>query len=139
MPEAHRNINPVFEHQPIASLDQAAPVQNTWYTILDTTTNVRIYGINYYVQATGETLELRLTIDGEVYTSTVVAVANTPYCVYFDLSAGGLIFNEVAGLLMQERAFLIEGRSIKVEVRKTTAAGAGNLRGNVFYARNPDV
>ena len=29
--------------------------------------------------------------------------------------------------------FIIEGKSVKVEVRKTTAAGAGNLTGIVAY------
>ena len=128
----------MFEYQTPATLNQAAPVQNTWYTILDTTKNCRVYAIAVNIEDTNETLECQVTIDGE--TMAGYAQSATHSTAYF-----GRIYPEpIARLdymsldtLAETRAgnlgFLIEGKSIKVEVRKTTAAGAGNLTGIVTY------
>jgi len=50
----------VMEHQPTATLTQAAPVQNTWYTILDTIANGRLIGVYFKVADTGEDLQPEL-------------------------------------------------------------------------------
>jgi len=126
------------EHQPDAVLTQANPVQNTWYTLLSTTINVRLYAITVMVETTGETLEVRLTIDGNVHVASIAAAANTYYYVFYRPSDGTLQL-EPTGSLFHVNAVLgakaLESRSIKVEVRKTTAAGSGTLNGRAVYGR----
>lgn len=122
------------EHQPDAVLNQVAPIQNVWYTIMDTTLNCRVISISITVATTGETLEARVIIDGQVLTSPGVACgAGTPYfvCIY---AATGQLLILAAGGLGNNVFPSFEGRSIRVEVRKTTAAGAGNLIGRVVHA-----
>jgi hypothetical protein len=118
------------------TLSQAAPVQNTWYTVLNTTNYVRIIGIGVGVLVANETVECRLTVD----------------CVVLPVEGKSLTFgNDYAVFLLpysstglttalcdwyegcKEKAFLIEGKNVKVEVRKTTAAGAGDLKASVAY------
>ena len=53
------------EYQTPATLNQAAPVQNTWYDILPTTTNVRVWKVAVAVEDTNETLQVQIIIDGE--------------------------------------------------------------------------
>lgn len=121
-------------HQADAVLAQAAPVQNTYYPILNTTSNCRVLAIFGMVADTGETLQLRLTIDGQVIENTAAAVpANTYFeAVHF---VGGVIEWTTIDTGARYRAFLIEGKSVKVEIRKTTIAGAGNLNGRVRYQK----
>lgn len=122
------------EHQQDALLNQAAPVQNTWYTVLDTTELCRLISACVEVQTTGETLEMRITIDNDIYTGSIAAVAGSHYLAYLFLYSTGAILTLATTANIAWKAFLLEGRSIKVEVRKTTAAGAGNLRACVVYA-----
>jgi len=119
-----------------ARIDQAAPVQNTWYTVLDTTLNVIVYTISVRVETTGETLEARITADGNVYTTSIAAVAATTYWIIAQHPEPNLpvTASDYSGVSCAAQYFThIEARSIKVEVRKTTAAGAGNLRARVNY------
>jgi hypothetical protein len=122
-------------------LNQAAPVQNTWYTILDTTTDVMIYDITVNVEDANETLEVRLTIDSEMYTGSIAATHSTEYEVAMRTAAiTRSTYLEINGGVDWEpyNAFTVIALSVKVEVRKTTAAGAGNLTGIVNYARKPE-
>lgn len=132
--------HPVPEQQADATLDQAAPVQSTYYTLLDTTKNARIYSIMVLIQTTNETLQVKITVDGEIWISTATAcVAATPNYYYKTghvvqgslVTAGAIPYLDgVVGF-----RYPLEGRSIKVEVQKTTVAGAGNLQGRVVYAK----
>jgi len=136
MPRAFgQRLPPVFQLP--ALLNQPAPVQNTWYTILNTTPNCLIWEVDVRIDTTGETLEWRITIDGVVSTAIGNAcLANTDYWGVPVLYNVGL-YTEISAVSTwrSDRAFIVEGRSIKIEVRKTTAAGAGNLRGAVAYSR----
>jgi len=119
-------------HQGKALLVQANPVQDQWYTILDTTLNCRIYDICFRVATTGEDLEVRITVDGQIYTVSQTAVAGDHYGIIRLLSAtSGEMFASSGN--PPAWAFMIEGRSIKVDMRKTTAAGAGTLYGSATY------
>jgi len=128
---------PVPEYQPDAVLNQAAPVQDTWYTILDTTRNVRIVYGRFMVATTNETLEVRITVDGQVLVSSALAAtADTSYYLnhtvdFWNPNDTGFTLAATNNLL----AFVLEGRSIKIDMRKTTAAGAGNLVARVRYAK----
>jgi len=125
----------VFTHQSDAVLNQAAPVQNTWYTVLDTTSNVRLYGLAVFVADTGETIEVKITIDGVSLTGSQAQNANTYYYYFKDPSQTNICLASTTLYLIMYYTFL-EGKSVKVEVRKTTATGAGQLFAKVTYARN---
>lgn len=132
-----------MEYQTPATLNQAAPVQNTWYTILDTTLYCRVWRIAVNVEDTNETLEVRITIDGEVIPSDGYnATHSTDYHIVLMPDAINRTDEiEFTSETRMEYAqgFLIEGHSVKVEVRKTTAAGVGNLTGIVMYGVLTDV
>lgn len=122
-----------FQHQAPAQLVQAAPVLNTWYTALDTVANALIYGIYFWVATTGETLSVRVTIDGRTLLCTFAAIADTGYYITLPSSSEGLSYTTTdTGTLV---AFIIQGRSVKVEIRKTTNNGSGNLTCYVTYGK----
>ena len=116
-----------------AFLNQAAPVQNTWYSVLNCYNSI-IYEIEIYVADTAETLELRVTVDGNAFTLAQAAVAATGY--YFNMGGSvttGFVFTITATDPLLTKAFHFYGRTVLVELRKTTATGAGNLRAMVLY------
>lgn len=124
------------KQQADAVLAQATPVQNTWYTVLDTTINCRVIIISTRIVTTAETLEIRLTLDGEVYIGSIAATADQPYFpAFYGYSVTGslLLLTTIDSSIY--RSFLCEARSVKVEVRKTTATGTGTLCGKVIYAK----
>jgi len=124
-----------WQHQPDAELTQANPVQNTWYPVINATGGVRIIYLEVDIAAAVEDLECRVTIDGNVLTAIQpAAIIATPY--YFLLWANtpnGVIFNVTDNLVY--RTYLLEGDSVTVEVRKTTALGAGALHCLMKWAR----
>jgi len=124
-----------WQQQTDAVLNQAAPVQNTWYTVLNYTGRyTRVESVTIKVETTGETLETELEVDGIVYAGSLAATAGTNYSVYTrrhpDSAAGTVAFDTLSYL----NPLTLEGDNIRVRVRKTTAAGAGNLRAKVIYA-----
>lgn len=127
----------MFEYQAPATLNQAGPVQNTWYTILDTTAYVRVYDASINIEDTDETLEIQFTVDGQTMPATPVACTHsTKYECYLETEPITRVarINLVAGAPARRKpSFIIEGHSVKIEVRKTTAAGAGNLTGIISY------
>ena len=124
------------EYQAPATLNQAAPVTDTWYVILDTTENGVIYQVSVNVEDANEDLEVRITIDGEVLThSGWTANHSTTYYIYLFADAinrSDRLYHSTDFRLILYHAPL-GGHSVKVEVRKTTATGAGNLMGIVEY------
>ena len=122
-----------FEHQPDAHLAQENPVQNTWYTVLDVTRDCKVYAVTVLVWTTNETLEVRVTIDGQVLVGSIAASHTTYYYVHHQLYAAALAIDGNVFLLGKYAP--IEGRNVKVEVRKTTAAGSGILECRVNHAK----
>jgi len=112
------------QHQDEGVLHQAAPVQNTWYTAF-TGSNVKLIIIMIRVQTTGETLEVRFTVDGQVLTGTIAAVANTWYYVFVGGVEDALEISTTAKNVAMNES--LEARTVKFEIRKTTAAGAGMI------------
>ena len=128
----------MFEYQAPATLNQASPAQNTWYTILSATEHVRVDSIGIGVEDTNETLEVRITVDGETINVASGAAANhsTDYYIFMQTRAISQDFVMQISTSIDypaRRAFTIEGYNVKVEVRKTTATGTGNLVGVVTY------
>jgi hypothetical protein len=130
------------ELQADAILNQAAPVQNTWYTVLDTTENVRVLNILFTVGVPNEDVEVELTIDGRTFVAGQ-APATGASIYYFVLADSVLAtmdfgFNtELAATVPTWvlRPFLIECRSLRVRIRKTSANGAGILSCGVHYQK----
>ena len=128
--------SPVWQLQTPAKIDKAAPTQNIWYPVLETTGNVRILAANMVVQTADETIQMKITIDGEEITGGVAATAATDYGISRDCTyAGGNYLSVDAARFNKYQPYIIEGRIVKVEVRKTTALGAGNLQAIVSYSR----
>jgi len=120
MPKAHGppHLPPV--HQADAAISQVNPVSNQLYTVLATTTNVRIISIAAQVTwaAVQPTpLVVLVTIDGQVITHYV----NNPVSAnpYEAIVRPHLPENDqpmLSGFAeTARRAFLYEGRSVKVE------------------------
>jgi len=113
------------KHQPDAVLSQANPVSATWYPVLDAK-NVRIISIVPTITwaVTQPTpLEAKLTIDGNVIVFAVGnPVSTIPYSAHWweHLNETQQNLGALSGFTPY-RAFLVEGRSVKVEVRITWA------------------
>lgn len=129
-----------FALQSDARLDQAAPVQDQWYTVL-TTTNAHVLVISAVIATIDETLEIEVVSDGITRIATLAATAGTIY--YFHLNSRPdqaintallLTAAAITGALVLSMDFC--ARDLRVRIRKTTAAGAGNLQCKVIYARN---
>lgn len=123
-----------LQHQADISFIKSNPVQNTWYTVLNTTANVRLYAVMIRIAVTGENLDIRITIDGQTYAlgSTAIAANIWNYIYHFLTSAQ--LMNSTTVTLPMTYTFW-EGRVVNIEIRKTTAAGTGNLLCNVIWAR----
>lgn len=122
-----------FQEQTDATLSQANPVQNQWYTVLALSRECKILVVTVLVWVADETLEVRITMDGKVLTGTVNATHTTYYYVHHQLYASALIVD--ANIFLLGHYTSLEGREVKVEVRKTTANGAGTLDARVVYAK----
>jgi len=128
--------------QPDAFVDQAAPVQNTWYpwsiagVDLGTKKNVVVYAVLPQVQTANETLEVRLYCDDlPVKTGAGSCTAGTAYYVYLASSTGGdpIIGSSRGTLGLQYTPIWL--RKFSCGIRKTTATGAGNLQLRVIYGK----
>jgi len=129
----------LYVHQVPAALAQANPVSGTKYTVLDTTPNARIIDIFVEVIWTVQPtpLEVHITIDGQALIITKTnPVSGTDY--FAMVTSGELV--TVQPLLTDAelssahyRPFLLEGRSVKVEV-ETTGGTVQNLNARVVYA-----
>lgn len=117
-----------YQHQADATLSQVNPVSTTLYTVLDTTKNVRLLSIDAKITwATTQPtpLEVVVTIDG---VSIVFGVSNPVSAQDYHASllpyveaANEQLFATSGGISDMMRAFLLEGRSVKVQVRITWA------------------
>ena len=128
----------IYVYQAPAVLNQAAPVNGTYYQIMAPTADVRVYQIHVNVEDANETLQVRITLDGEVLVSDQLAATHsTSYGVDMHSDAitrtDGLEFDPVPTHFGKYRSYLVEGALVEVEVRKVTALGAGNLTGIVTY------
>ena len=130
----------VPEQQADAYLSQANPVSGTWYTVLDTTKNVRIISMNAGITwATTQPtpLEIRVTVDGNVLIFICInPVSATVYMAKITPQFGEDSQYLDAAENVTYRAFLLEGRSVKVEARITWATTQPTpLQCRVKYAK----
>jgi len=125
----------MVQHQPDAVLDQANPVSGTKYLVLETT-NARIISIAVWCTWTGQPtpLECHIIIDGvSIPVSQTDPVSATIYTVDNSYAAGAN-FSFNTALYHPSRAFLIEGRTIKIEA-EITGGTVSKLEARVKFAR----
>lgn len=121
-----------FRHWP---LDQAAPIQNQWYPIVNVVVPCFLSSLTAYVMTVGEQLEIEVTLDGQIYLEPGgwAAIAGTVYSLnisrlgnvfFVNADAGGaLSIDANSGLFLD---------SLVVRLRKVSANGAGELRASVL-------
>ena len=115
-----------FQHQADATLSQTNPVSATLYSVLATTANVRLISIETdltWATTQPNPLEVVVTIDG---VSTIFSFTNpvsaTAYFASLNANAAANAQTlETTDRTATGRPFLLEGRSVKVEVRITWA------------------
>lgn len=126
-------------YQAPATIAQANPVSGQKYTVLDTTKNVRVYSVSVSVTWTVQPtpLEVHFTIDGQAITHTFAnPVSNTFYDAVLTASAipTAQVLRITTDAVPQYRAFLYEGKSIKIEA-ETTGGTVQVLDCRVKYAK----
>lgn len=140
------------------TLDQNPPVLNTLHEVLNATGGVRILSIIVLQTNTptnNEEIDVVVTVDGSAYTFDGSAIGtmahNTAYGIYFDARdpvaqatmALSIDFNDITGVGYHNMLQIYEasaytqylcGRTIKIEVRQTSAIAAGaRIRCKVVY------
>lgn len=121
----------IFEYQAPETLDQASPVQNTWYTVGEVT-NCIIYHVGLAIEDTNEDLALKVTADGETFEGTVSGATHSTnyYCYFAGASVDGIDFMSSSSTSHNFGKYSpFFAKSFKLEIRKTSANGAGNLKG----------
>ena len=117
---------------------QTTPAQNTWYTTLDGK-NICLLGVAMLIATTGETLESKVTIDGTTYTAIAGVAVNAAEHTQITFIRNGTTLNHAASAANWDlnteisRGNYLFGKAIKVEFRKTTAAGTGTLTCKILY------
>ena len=131
---------PIFVYQAPKVLNQAGPIQNDWYTIGladGVMLNSRIYDIVVNIEDTNETLEVQALIDGETIEANNLALTHsTNYFAY--RSPDAITRVDELALSISKLGFLaftLDGQSVEIQVRKSTAAGVGNLTGIVTWGQ----
>ena len=113
-------------------MQQAAAVQNTWYTALTTQTrNTRVYFVTIVIGTADESLDLRIIADGVTMTGSINATFGTVYSAYPNYGLATDSLSLVAG--GRDVTYIVEGANVSVLARKTTNAGAGTLSVKVMY------
>lgn len=136
MPSVRQTSVPMWVQQTDEIVDESPPTSGLKYTLLDTVKNVRIISIYIKVTWTGQPdpLEVHVTIDGVAmrffYTNPV---SEDEYqCTirgHLSYTAQTMDTTEYGAY----KVFLIEGKSVKVEV-ETTGGTVSNLYARVKYA-----
>lgn len=127
--------------------DEDTLVQNTWYTALATTEDVKAWYIVVEQTNNGaavETIEVELTIDGTVYTETLVGLASgTP--MYLTFLYTGVLASQALVIQVLSRdndqSAPLETRSLQIRVRQTTPVDpvAAQIEVNMVYATKEET
>ena len=130
----------VFQQQDDAVLDQDNPDSGVKYTVLDTTRNVKIESIiavcTWSVQPSP--LEIHLTVDGQAIRYSLTDPESTKFYLAVRTAecapANQLLFAIPATRSADYRAFLKEGRSVKVEA-EITGGTVSNLSARMKWSK----
>ena len=131
-------VSDFFPTFKVLAFTKTAAVQNTWYTAFEGS-NVEFGGLGIGITVADETVEIRVTIDGVTILSTAgIALAFagnkfTTALATMRITSGAPALamgaaNANLDLPTTTGKSFIKGRSVKIEARKTTAAGASALQ-----------
>lgn len=138
----HTAFPPVFKTQSVGvsgagdGYIQAALTSTTWYTVLDTTRNVRVIAILFHQATANEDIEVRITDSAGIETLLQTAVAGQLYMIKTSHGLGTTRYIVTATDYTGYKPFLFDEDSIKVEIRKTSAAGANNTTCKVLHQQH---
>ena len=134
----HSDVKKHHVKQAIASLDQNPPVLETWYTVVnlvDDAVEVLYFAMRHLDDdASVKEMEMRLTIDGVVYTGSMTAAKsnepanNTWQYIYLDGTPDADGYYLKGSTTVRNSAYYtsLRGRSVKFEVRHITDAIGAN-------------
>jgi hypothetical protein len=121
-----------------ALLDQAEPVKDTWYTVLEATPNARLFGMGLTVMGTDEDVEVRITADDAVI---VMGTVSGYYPITHEVAYHLYLFANYDGIYLTLSVdstvgwpLMLDCRSLTVEIRKVSENGTGNLKACVAYS-----
>jgi hypothetical protein len=122
---SYENPSYLLVHQADAAISQANPVSTTLYEVLATTANVRIISIGAQIDwaVTQPTpMEVLVTIDGQVITFSVAnPVSGSGHGAVIDSNTIIQALVSGSGFAYNLRGFLLEGKSVRVQIRITWA------------------
>ena len=127
-----------FEHQADVVLSQANPVSATLYAILATTTNVRIISISDAIDwaVTQPTLVCTIIVDSNTISATKTTPVNNADHFIVNYVASANFTQDTTQTTSQNRAFLLEGRSVAIYLSSVWAITQPTLlAGRVKYAK----
>jgi len=133
----HHPYNVCPKQKADATLSQANPTSGDKYTVLSTARRVRVIGISVWVSWTVQPtpLEVHCTVDGQSYLFSIANPVNgTRYSAFIDERYGIGVSTLGADSYAKYRAYLFEGRSVKIEV-ETTGGTVSNISAKVVYAQ----
>lgn len=107
---------------------QANPTQDLWYTVLNITQPGTLEHIAFNVDTADESLEVRVTCDGVAKLTQRAATAGTIYYYMVNPASVTIDSNTATVSTTQGRSFIRRFLyQCLIEVRKTTALGAGDI------------
>jgi len=128
MPSLRQTRAPMYRQEDDEAISQANPVSATLYTVLDTVKNCRLISISCNITwavTQPDPLEVVVTIDGQTLTfSFTNPVSATDYVatIAANLAPDAQPLVEATALTPDRyRPFILEGHSVKVQVRVTWA------------------
>lgn len=128
-----------FQHQSPMFINDASPISDTYETVLDTTTNVRIlsiYLLSNWAVTQPTPITVKVTIDGITLTGVQAnPISGTYYYVSLNPNSTSVLDLTTDLLPGHYRAFLLEGRSIKVEAKIAWGVTQPSLACMVKYAK----
>lgn len=126
----------------IQNFDSGVAVQNTWYPAPAVTGVLKGLMLSISPTVANETLECRLTVDGTLYNCAAgqAITAGNSHCVFLRTNCGvaSLLATIEAAATTYVSLFrydFLPCKSLMVEVRKTTAAGASHLLTTLAYSK----
>lgn len=124
------------------NFSQAGAVQNTWYTALEGR-DIDVDAFAVGVTVADETLEIQVTIDGTTISCAAGVDCTFAADPYSNLPAIVVCTTGQAVITMGAKNAAVtsldsglpwlKGKNVKIEVRKTTAAGASAVTGKGIY------
>ena len=128
-----------WKFKALAALDQAPPVQNTWYTVLDTVSKARLYSLVFKQindEAAVKNIDFKVTADGLTLENSADRASGIANYFYQSPYSSSVAWIQNPNYIMSNYYIAFHAKSLKVEMRTTSAAGTNqHLCGYVRYAR----